>query len=294
MKQQPILDKHCKRENPPIHNKRCNPVFILDAVKAFLIILLLTGMNMSYCNAQITYRIKAKNFSADAINSYPQKVIAKEVKDGIHDITLQAYLVTFDSVASKFIKEDTINLNYPYSPELHRYLEPTELIDFKLPEVAAIADTLFKHEKNTYKTILKGLEFVSGYLTYDDSLALEIDKGNCFTLPVSVVLKTKKGTCGETTNLFISLMRFKGIPCRFITGYVFYPPLDAKDSHTWAECYVKGFGWLPVDPQSGQLAAPYEIKLFAGKDYKDCNVKLLGDIAPLSIEIIDNKCYNYK
>lgn len=68
-----------------------------------------------------------------------------------------------------------------------------------------------------------------------------------------------------------------------------YPPQDVAGTHAWAECYIRNYGWLSVDPQSGKLAYPIQIKLFAGKDYRDCNIKLLGDIIPSSIEIIDNK-----
>jgi transglutaminase-like putative cysteine protease len=48
--------------------------------------------------------------------------------------------------------------------------------------------------------------------------------------------------------MFMSLARAKGIPARFVIGF----PLTAKDGmvkgyHCWAEFYVKGRGWIPVD-----------------------------------------------
>lgn len=58
----------------------------------------------------------------------------------------------------------------------------------------------------------------------------------------------KAGNCTDFHSLFISLARAKGIPARFIIGF----PLKAADGtvngyHCWAEFYVKGKGWIPVD-----------------------------------------------
>jgi transglutaminase-like putative cysteine protease len=62
----------------------------------------------------------------------------------------------------------------------------------------------------------------------------------------------KKGNCTDFHSLFMSLARAKGIPARFVIGF----PLSAKDGlvkgyHCWAEFYVKGRGWIPVDASDG-------------------------------------------
>lgn len=58
----------------------------------------------------------------------------------------------------------------------------------------------------------------------------------------------RAGNCTDFHSLFISLVRAKGIPARFVIGF----PLTAADGnvkgyHCWAEFYVKGRGWIPVD-----------------------------------------------
>jgi transglutaminase-like putative cysteine protease len=58
----------------------------------------------------------------------------------------------------------------------------------------------------------------------------------------------KAGNCTDFHSLFISLARAKNIPARFVIGF----PLTATDGnvkgyHCWAEFYVKGKGWIPVD-----------------------------------------------
>lgn len=259
------------------------------AKKCFFIFLFIC-FNITYSSAQITYKIQTRLFDHQVLDSYPQKVVSMESRDSIYDITLQVFAIHADSVKTTLVKKDSISSNDRYPSDVSLFLQPTSLINHLLPEIEYIRDTLFKDEENTWNIIQKGLTFAASYITsYDDSLAKEIDKGACLTLDIPTILQRKKGTCSEHTNLFIALMRSKGIPCRFITGYVSYPPQNIAGSHAWAECYIKNSGWLPVDPQSGQTAYPIQIKLFAGKDYKDCNIKLLEDITPLSIEISDNK-----
>jgi len=60
----------------------------------------------------------------------------------------------------------------------------------------------------------------------------------------------QKGNCTDFHSLFIGMCRSKGIPARFTIGFPL--PMD-KDSgsiggyHCWAEFYVDGEGWIPVD-----------------------------------------------
>ena len=58
----------------------------------------------------------------------------------------------------------------------------------------------------------------------------------------------KAGNCTDFHSLFLSLARAKEIPARFVIGF----PLTAAEGnttgyHCWAEFYVKGKGWIPVD-----------------------------------------------
>ena len=61
---------------------------------------------------------------------------------------------------------------------------------------------------------------------------------------------SKHGNCTDFHSLFIGMMRSSGIPARFEIGF----PLpegktegDIPGYHCWAEFYIRGIGWIPVD-----------------------------------------------
>lgn len=59
------------------------------------------------------------------------------------------------------------------------------------------------------------------------------------------VLQYRKGDCGMQTFLFMSMLRYKGIPVKWQSGWMMDP--DAEILHDWFEVYYEGTGWVPVD-----------------------------------------------
>ncbi len=59
-------------------------------------------------------------------------------------------------------------------------------------------------------------------------------------------LRTLRGDCGQYAALFIALARSLHIPARQQSGFVF--SAERVSYHVWAEMYLSGSGWLPVDP----------------------------------------------
>jgi transglutaminase-like putative cysteine protease len=59
------------------------------------------------------------------------------------------------------------------------------------------------------------------------------------------VLKNRRGDCGMQTLLFMSMLRYKGIPVRWQSGWML--PEEGWTMHDWCEIYYEGTGWVPVD-----------------------------------------------
>ncbi|MGA9570894.1 MAG: transglutaminase-like domain-containing protein, partial [Candidatus Acidiferrales bacterium] len=60
----------------------------------------------------------------------------------------------------------------------------------------------------------------------------------------------KRGNCTDFHSLLIGMMRASGIPARFEIGFPLPADKTAADIpgyHCWAEFYVEGIGWIPVD-----------------------------------------------
>jgi hypothetical protein len=64
-------------------------------------------------------------------------------------------------------------------------------------------------------------------------------------------LESRKGDCGQFSILFTALCRSIGIPARTVT----YAWLDGG-RHVFAEAFMPGFGWMPVDVSLGQMLLP--------------------------------------
>ncbi|MDA2913921.1 transglutaminase domain-containing protein [Acidobacteriia bacterium AH_259_A11_L15] len=61
---------------------------------------------------------------------------------------------------------------------------------------------------------------------------------------------SRKGNCTDFHALFIGMMRAAGIPARFEIGFLLPSNQRADDIpgyHCWAQFYLEGVGWVPVD-----------------------------------------------
>ncbi len=67
---------------------------------------------------------------------------------------------------------------------------------------------------------------------------------------------TLQGFCEHYSSSFVFLMRSAGIPARVVTGYQGgkfnevgnYMIVRQSDAHAWAEVWLKGRGWIRIDP----------------------------------------------
>jgi transglutaminase-like putative cysteine protease len=95
--------------------------------------------------------------------------------------------------------------------------------------------------------------------------------------PIDDALRTRAGVCQDLAHIFIILTRLLGIPCRYVSGYLFHRSdgenghdRSAEDgSHAWAEAYLPQLGWVGFDPTNDILAGERHIRVALGRDYAD-------------------------
>ena len=128
-------------------------------------------------------------------------------------------------------------------PMLARYLEPDKLV----PLNGVIAELAKEHTAGDTSDMVKArhiYDYVVSTMHYDKT-GEGWGRGDAVWACTS-----KRGNCTDFHSLFIGMMRASGIPARFEIGF---PLPDSKTAgdipgyHCWAEFYVKGAGWIPVD-----------------------------------------------
>lgn len=82
-------------------------------------------------------------------------------------------------------------------------------------------------------------------------------------------LKLRSGSCRDMAVLFIATVRQLGLAARFVSGYLYDPPVEGSGEHAfnravgsmhaWVEVYLPGAGWKGFDPTNGILANNYFI-----------------------------------
>jgi transglutaminase-like putative cysteine protease len=138
--------------------------------------------------------------------------------------------------------------------ELQRALKADKLVTLS-PRVRKLADELTAGKSGTVEQARAIYDYLVTNMTYDKVVP---GWGHGDTERACDI---KKGNCTDFHSLFISLARAKGIPARFVIGF----PLTAKDGmvkgyHCWAEFYVKGKGWIPVDASDASKASDPSVR----------------------------------
>ena len=77
------------------------------------------------------------------------------------------------------------------------------------------------------------------------------------------VLEEKKADSYSASLLFCALARAADIPAQPVAGVLINRYMETTE-HYWAEFWLDGFGWIPLDPALGAGAAPSDFNLRQG------------------------------
>ena len=129
------------------------------------------------------------------------------------------------------------------SPEqLQRYLQPDKLVSLS-PRIQRLAAQATLGHQTPEAKARAIYDYVVNTMIYDKT-APGWGQGD-----TERACDVRKGNCTDFHSLFLSLARSQGIPARFVIGF----PLKSDPSgtipgyHCWAEFYIAGKGWIPVD-----------------------------------------------
>ena len=75
------------------------------------------------------------------------------------------------------------------------------------------------------------------------------------------------GVCQDYAHIFLSLLRLRGIPARYVTGML----RGEGESHAWVEVALGDF-WYGLDPTNDCAVAGEHVRIACGRDYRDCRI----------------------
>ncbi len=86
---------------------------------------------------------------------------------------------------------------------------------------------------------------------------------------ITQVLDAGGGVCQDFAHLAIALLRSVGVPCRYVSGYLFQADQPEVESHARCEAFVPGLGWIGLDPTHGTSVDTGQVTVAAGRSYAD-------------------------
>ncbi len=196
-------------------------------------------------------------FSANMLNKNHKEFI--DFLNGIHGSVSENEW--YDTVSSVLLKRKS---DYPYEEYLS-YVQSIRENYYRnvqvSPELRERLDKLYDGCNGAYEKMLRVEAVLSRftYTTSPGSIPEYVDSPEGFL--DWFMLDNPMGYCSHFATAMVLLARAEGLPARYVEG--FFVPSSSKggttvtdhNSHSWAEIYFEGFGFIPFDPTPGYASA---------------------------------------
>lgn len=141
------------------------------------------------------------------------------------------------------------------------YARPTDALLDLAREIDATRGT------DPLSTLRRITEALHGAFAYDS-------ESTGVNSPIDDALAGRRGVCQDFTHIMLALVRPLGIPCRYVSGYLFHRVEDhdrsARDAtHAWVEALLPDLGWIGFDPTNNLIVGDRHIRVAVGRDYAD-------------------------
>jgi transglutaminase-like putative cysteine protease len=170
--------------------------------------------------------------------------------------------VTLSYLVEVYAVETTINANSIViggragsAPVTAAYTAPSALIPSDDPRIKEQSAAIVGREQNPFTKARR----IYNYLLAEGGIQRETP----FPGDLLEALENKKADPYSAALLFCALARSAGIPAIPVSG-VLLDRNRAFSRHYWAEFWIDGFGWVPVDPALGAEAGPDNANYYFG------------------------------
>jgi len=121
------------------------------------------------------------------------------------------------------------------------HTKSSSLIPSDTPQIKTAANLIVNREQNPYIKAKAIYDWIINNMQISDTAA---------TKGLIEVLEQRRGDPYYTALLYTALARAAGVPCIPVAGVLVNQNGNTL-RHYWAEFWIDGFGWLPVDPVMG-------------------------------------------
>lgn len=206
-------------------------------------------------NVQL-HKTNVKNYII-APENYPQRSLYMEKTAEAGKPTKFEMELSYSSHAEYYNLENTETGEYNKKSELYKKYtsEKAPHIIFS-DRIKKLTDNLIAGAQSPYEKVKRIYEWIDETTPWASAL----EYSTFWNIP-EYVLENKHGDCGMQSLLFITMVRYAGIPAKWQSGWMMHP--GHVNLHDWAEVYYAKIGWVPVDQSfSLQDSDQHEVKYF--------------------------------
>jgi transglutaminase-like putative cysteine protease len=88
------------------------------------------------------------------------------------------------------------------------------------------------------------------------------------TSTAAQALALGNGVCQDHAHLMLACCRVRGIPARYVSGYIEPGDVEHGASHAWVDVWLDGKGWISVDVTHAAFASEIYCRLAVARDYE--------------------------
>lgn len=162
------------------------------------------------------------------------------------DIDFTSYEQVFAIDPEKVGAYNTSDPEYFFYTASDRNIEITDAVRAKAREIVGNETNPHLQAQKIYSSIIETYPY-----SHVPHVSLDVREPK--VAESTYMFETGHGDCGTQSMLFSALCRSLGIPARTIGGYQMLIG-GAAGTHFWAEYYLTGYGWVPVDPTVAEMA----------------------------------------
>ncbi len=175
--------------------------------------------------------------------------------------------ISFHARAKERRVSRLVDSGEPIPQEVKKYLEAEFWVPSNDPKIRSLAKKITVGKKG----ILQKARAVYDWTV--ENTRRDPDVPGCGLGNVEATLASRSGKCADISSVYVALARGAGVPAREVFGLRLGKPgqTDITDGHhCWAEFYLPGTGWVPVDPADvRKIMLQKNLDLSAARPYRD-------------------------